>query len=420
MAADQINQRDWQDMEARMAQLKIRLANQEYRQQHQPVDYHHPAPPQLQSRAQSADRRSPPRRASHDKLHRASSDGRPSQRRVSSDEQRTHRVGSDERRRPRQRVAAEGVVKGSKPEPHGGAVRLPPLAKNEYEFLWERGALGLSLVADESLQLPVVKRVTGTGSSSSINRVEEGDVLVYINERSTREYDMATTMDLLKHMPKPVLLRFATRKRTEDVHIPKLQAGEYDILWENGPLGLVMEACPTSALPVVKRMTTKGMTKGLSRVRVGDTLTMVNDRECIRVGFHGIMAYLKDIPKPCVLRFKQTASTTAAERDSSGSTQRSSTSTTATLNDGDCYLVQWNDGPFGLTLKEYESAQGLVPVVARVTGRSTCAGLRRVAVGDFLVEVGPFQALELGFDTTTKILKNIEKPVTLKFQARIH
>ncbi|EEY65463.1 uncharacterized protein PITG_21502 [Phytophthora infestans T30-4] len=81
------------------------------------------------------------------------------------------------------------------------------------------------------------------------------------------------------------------------------------------------------------------------------------------------------------------------------------------------YQIQWTDGPFGFTVREAQSKQGSVVLITKRTGKSTCAGLRRVAVGDILIKIGDKDVRQLGFERSTMHLRNVPKPVVLTFQA---
>ncbi|KAE8909004.1 hypothetical protein PF005_g21196 [Phytophthora fragariae] len=81
------------------------------------------------------------------------------------------------------------------------------------------------------------------------------------------------------------------------------------------------------------------------------------------------------------------------------------------------YQIQWTDGPFGFTVREAQSKQGAVVLITKRTGKSTCAGLRRVAVGDILIKIGDKDVRQLGFERATMHLRNVPKPVVLTFQA---
>ncbi|GLD96966.1 hypothetical protein PINS_up005649 [Pythium insidiosum] len=95
----------------------------------------------------------------------------------------------------------------------------------------------------------------------------------------------------------------------------------------------------------------------------------------------------------------------------------SSTMDTYTIDEHAFYQVKWTDGPFGSTVREADSTTGPVMLITKRTGKQTCAGLRRVAVGDILVRIGDRNVSELGFEKATRYLRKVPKPVALTFQA---
>ncbi|RLN36949.1 hypothetical protein BBJ28_00002079 [Nothophytophthora sp. Chile5] len=449
--------------------------------------------------------------------------------------------------------------------PYGSSAKdLPDLAPNEYTYLWESGPLGIVLTTDPKSKLPLVKRLTGKADSPALERdVNVGDELVYVNQTATSEHTIAGIIGIIKELPKPITLRFRKPLAEElQVEVPELGEGEYDFLWEYGSLGLVVGTSP-EGLPFVRSFTGKGTSRQLSQVQENDEIILVNHKSAKETGFHEIMQYIMNVPKPAVIRFrrppsnrnsktnpppaKQTESASApsaqmaglsvassspprpsplrssgpgvppvptrsaSARSSSNSaasegeaapgllgyrSTRSNSSFNATRhqhtkfqpqhqplqvaedlafgqaaapprqNYGDnayqpppqpqrqqqqypspqqqpyqspyqqpqpppqveeeeffeidmnaYYQIQWTDGPFGFTVREARSKQGAVILITKRTGKSTCAGLRRVAVGDILVKIGEQDVRYMGFERGTMHLRNVAKPVVLTFQA---
>ncbi|OQR97855.1 hypothetical protein ACHHYP_09848 [Achlya hypogyna] len=294
---------------------------------------------------------------------------------------------------------------------------MPPRRRNEYDFTWEGGSLGLVLVEDPSNRMPIVKRVSSNVSAAA-RVVREGDKLLYINANATREFKMPALMGMLKDLKKPLIMRFqragAEPEPKSGPVLPPVLEGEYEFLWEEGSLGMTMGVTATE-LPYVKRLTGRGHSPHLKLVHPGDELIMINEHVCAEMGFEKSMEVIKSVPRPATLRFR--GAKPDAQLDDTLSVRSSVVPPALTLDEASMYAVTWSDGPFGLTVKELATDKGPVPVVTRKTGRSTCAGLRRVAVGDVLVEIGSMKAVDLGFDNTTKVLRNIAKPVLLRFQA---
>lgn len=188
---------------------------------------------------------------------------------------------------------------------------LPTLAPNEYNYHWEDGPLGIVLTSDRELGIPVVKRINTTEielsvhqNRSFIHQISVGDALVYVNDFPACEYGTRATIDKIKTLSKPIVLRFRKPLHNVNVEIPALREGEYDILWEYGNLGLVL-GTSKSGVPFVRSFTGKGSSKQLKLVREGDELVLVNDQIARPHGFSEIMSYVQNVPKPAVLRFRR-------------------------------------------------------------------------------------------------------------------
>ncbi|OQR81520.1 hypothetical protein THRCLA_11650, partial [Thraustotheca clavata] len=321
---------------------------------------------------------------------------------------------------------------------------MPRRHRNEYDFQWGGGSLGLVLVEDPTNRVPVVKRL----ASQASRMVQEGDLLLYINANPTQDYKMPALMGMLKDLPKPIIMRFkrsgadfgsepapppAPVRTSAPVASPPapvrspapslaspptvparpaLLEGEYEFHWEDGSLGLAFSAT-AAELPYVKRLTGRGESPDLLLVTPGDELIMINDKVCAEIGFDQSLQTIKSAAKPAILRFRNVKFTTKEQAEPEPVAEPKA----LRLNDACMYSITWSDGPFGLTLKEQATNKGSVPIVTRKTGRNTCAGLQRVAIGDLLVEIGSMKVVDLGFENTTKVLRNVAKPVVLRFQA---
>nr|CCA22429.1 conserved hypothetical protein [Albugo laibachii Nc14] len=217
-------------------------------------------------------------------------------------------------------AAQERLRRASKPlrlcfqlSPYGSKSdqALPSLAPNEYNYHWEDGPLGIVLTSDRELGIPVVKRINTTEidfsihqNRSFIHQITVGDALVYVNNFPTCEYGTRATIDKIKTLSKPIVLRFRKPLHNINVEIPALREGEFDILWEYGNLGLVL-GTSKNGVPFVRSFTGKGSSKQLKLVREGDELVLVNDRIARPQGFSEIMSYVQNVPKPAVLRFRR-------------------------------------------------------------------------------------------------------------------
>ncbi|RLO05037.1 hypothetical protein DYB28_002117 [Aphanomyces astaci] len=86
-----------------------------------------------------------------------------------------------------------------------------------YDIVWREGELGLKLKPTAS-DVPMVSRLTGKGSASGLHNAHVGDVLVTVNGKLVDESSYTSTLRLLKHTPKPIILRF--RPVVRDTHLP--------------------------------------------------------------------------------------------------------------------------------------------------------------------------------------------------------
>ncbi|KAF0693139.1 Aste57867_15859 [Aphanomyces stellatus] len=70
----------------------------------------------------------------------------------------------------------------------------------------------------------MISRLTGKGSASGLHNAHVGDVLVTVNGKAVDEASYTSTLRLLKHTPKPIILRF--RPLARDVVLPPSSASE--------------------------------------------------------------------------------------------------------------------------------------------------------------------------------------------------
>jgi hypothetical protein len=179
------------------------------------------------------------------------------------------------------------------------------IALNEYVYTWHEGALGLVLCPDEKLKIPIVKKITAKPENTILHqKISIGDHLIYVNNIPTCEYHMSAIVHVMQTLPKPIQLRFRKPLRNEKIEIPLLGENEYELLWEYGPLGLVL-GVSKEGLPFVRNLTGKGTSLQLSMVQKHDQIVLVNEKSALQMGFNGTMNYLMHAPKPTLLRFRR-------------------------------------------------------------------------------------------------------------------
>ena len=82
-------------------------------------------------------------------------------------------------------------------------------AGTTYQVDWKEGPLGLTIIPGiHSGDLPVIKRVTGKGTSSGVEFAQVGDYLISVQKKPTSGLTFEDIVDLLKTLPKPIYLQF--------------------------------------------------------------------------------------------------------------------------------------------------------------------------------------------------------------------
>lgn len=297
---------------------------------------------------------------------------------------------------------------------------VPALAADEYDFLWEYGPLGL-VVGEARSGLPFVRSFTGKGTSRQLGLVQAEDEIVLVNDRSAELMGFAETMDYIMNVPKPAVLRFRRRHGlAADPVAGTLAMAAMRISSEQAQQQA--QAPPSPPVQKASKPELRDLSYPMSPARRSSQspsqVAVLGDRSSFaRSGNRSSLASPSDelppqavapalvpVPVPTPLPL-------AMNRNSGGSEDY------FTVDQSAFYQIQWTDGPFGLTVREAMSKLGAVMLITKRTGKATCAGLKRVAVGDILVRIGDKNVGELGFDAATRFLRTVMKPVVLTFQA---
>ncbi|CAK4626515.1 hypothetical protein LEN26_007181 [Aphanomyces euteiches] len=112
-----------------------------------------------------------------------------------------------------------------------------------YDIVWREGELGLKLKPTPS-DVPMISRLTGRGSASGLHNAHVGDVLVTVNGKPVDESTYGNTLRLLKHTPKPVILRF--RPCPRDVAVPTSATSTVSSKRDQIPLDVAKQLVATS------------------------------------------------------------------------------------------------------------------------------------------------------------------------------
>ncbi|DAZ94225.1 TPA: hypothetical protein N0F65_001075 [Lagenidium giganteum] len=190
------------------------------------------------------------------------------------------------------------------------------MKREQYTVVWTEGPLGMILRPDdEDCHVPCIRKITGKGAGTGMERAAVGDVLVAVNGQETKSLGFRSTIALLKSIRKPAVLKFKrmhrrlSRKRSsvEDASPsrsgPIKDIGVYDIVWREGELGLKLKPGDRD-IPVISRLTGKGTASGLHNANVGDELMSVNGSTVEGSAYQDTLRMLKHTPKPAVLRFR--------------------------------------------------------------------------------------------------------------------
>lgn len=391
-----------------------------------------------------------------------------------------------------------------------------------YIVTWAEGPLGLTIIPGlNDNDLPVIKKVTGTGTSPGIEKAQIGDYLESMNDVSTSGMHFEKVVSYLKSTPKPVVLRFFSAMPDEasksirgmapvaaaasvsdgaakevtvqrrmpsqeqvvpppappparsppveasvaramptpapapqympapapvPVPVPAPQQDMYQIVWGSGPLGLTIDAIPNGVGVYIKRISSMGAAAQLSEDSIGDTLIYINDMDVTRLVFHDVVAHLKNVPRPVTLHFRRTDRSGASSFMSNSSSNSSmsgaqymhshSSSSSHRLSDVPArgrkpsirdenhsgvqyYNVVWQEGAsLGLSLRAAD-ATCEYPYITRVTGAGSAAHLPDTVINDPLISVDgrSVHKRDKTFDEVMGMLKTMQKPITLKFQA---
>lgn len=389
-----------------------------------------------------------------------------------------------------------------------------------YIVTWGEGPLGLTIIPGlNENDLPVIKKVTGTGTSPGIEKAQIGDYLESMNDVSTNGMHFEKVVSYLKSTPKPVVLRFFSSMPDETsksirgvapaaaaasasngakevtvqrrmpsqeqvmpppvpparsppveasvsramptsapappyvpapapvpIPVPAPQQDMYQVVWGSGPLGLTIDAIPNGVGVYIKRISSMGAAATLSEDSIGDTLIYINDMDVTRLVFHDVVAHLKNVPRPVTLHFRRTDRSGASSFMSNSSSNSSmsgaqymhslSSSSSHRLSDVPArgrkpsvrdenhsgvqyYNVVWQEGAsLGLSLRAAD-ATCEYPYITRVTGAGSAAHLPDTVINDPLISVDgrSVHKRDKTFDEVMSMLKTMQKPITLKFQA---
>ncbi|KAF1325487.1 Transmembrane protein, partial [Globisporangium splendens] len=195
-------------------------------------------------------------------------------------------------------------------------------SREQYTVVWTEGPLGMILQPDkDDCHVPCIRKITGKGVGTGMERATVGDILVAVNGQETKSLGFRSTISLLKTIRKPAVLKFKRMRRTisrtpsyrdsadtaSTRSIPTSFSNDpsvYDIVWREGDLGLKLKP-GRHDVPVLSKLTGKGNASGLQFASIGDELVSVNGSPVEGEAYQDTLRMLKHSPKPAVLRFRR-------------------------------------------------------------------------------------------------------------------
>lgn len=345
-------------------------------------------------------------------------------------------------------------------------------------FVWTGGTPGFSLTmtsgdrqpGDQSAERVSIEAITNIDAWDA--GLRPGDVLESVSGISVRDMTKAEALSLVMTSDISSVLRFSSQ---QDAVLCTPE--RFEVMLDNQKLGVALIGDGEELVPVVHRIANReGKSQAPSSsnlLHLGDALVAVNDADAIALGIDKTMAIVAAAPRPMKLIFQRVSNdlcssarnTTDLSASSSQSdhhhgrslrfsamsppkssrarsrdlirsmidTELSSpedidialefddekepepkNDTHEELRSRADLLIVWRQGPLGLTLHE-DDITGL-PVVNRLTGKGTSAGIERVQHGFRLKSVNGVSTERESFTELCKRLANMEKPVFLLFK----
>ncbi|EGZ26463.1 hypothetical protein PHYSODRAFT_312467 [Phytophthora sojae] len=171
-----------------------------------------------------------------------------------------------------------------------------------------------------------VKATDGNESLPGMWNIQEGDLLISINECSTHSstIDFDSVMQIVASGARPAVLRFRRPTLQELQQIPKqkrkptneerlgrrrnrerLEKTLSYVIWRegDGPLGVSLKKQPGSLYPVVADMNRSSVVR--RHANMGDQLISINQHDIYQLGSKHWVQLLKSAPKPLVLTFRR-------------------------------------------------------------------------------------------------------------------
>ncbi|OQR88316.1 hypothetical protein ACHHYP_06888 [Achlya hypogyna] len=282
----------------------------------------------------------------------------------------------------------------------------------EYQVSWGEGSLGLTLRPDLGEDMPpVVGRITREDSAAAKAGVAVGHMLVSINGMDTARRGYDATVEMLKTIHRPAILRFRIPKSLLANSARNSTGQELDRRREHSSSHREYRRLASSAAALG---TSRGESYRIERDREREHREhrdrehrRRSERESERDRANAVVA----LPPPQLLVHQ---SSTASDTSTASTAASSATPTPRPRRE--TYTVVWTEGPLGMIFRP-DDDDCHIPCIRKITGKGVgTSGIERARVGDILLVINGQDTKDIGFRSSISLLKSITKPAVLKFK----
>ncbi|KAF4315686.1 hypothetical protein G195_010804, partial [Phytophthora kernoviae 00238/432] len=145
------------------------------------------------------------------------------------------------------------------------------------------------------------------------DKVQAGDLIVAFGGQSVDGMDFSSAIDLIRKMPRPLAISFEIDElRRQQVVQEKFQASmvndlnsltTYDVMFDNGPMGLNLEEAVRYGIDGAVVRALKGQAKTSGMITVGDIVYKVNETDVLLMPYLEVMNVLRNALAPKTLQF---------------------------------------------------------------------------------------------------------------------
>ena len=295
----------------------------------------------------------------------------------------------------------------------------------QYKILWTDGPLGLTIIPGEHEgDLPIVKRVTGKGTSNGLESAQVGDVLVQVDDVIVKTLTFDDLVYSLKYKPRPTWLLLEHRPS-----IPGNPGQSMEKIWTTQPTsGFEIPPPPSKVAPSVysspPAMYNNKISVDSSRTSVNSSRQSVNSsrpsvnssRPSVNSDRVSVNSSRPSVNSDRVSVDSNGVSVVDSDRATIGSRVSGRKESASPSEPPQLYEVIWKEGPLGLTIDIISNSRGaFIKRIALTGGISAASELTPDAVGDRLVSIQGQSVEDVIFTDIVAQLKQNAKPITLTF-----